>query len=112
MEEQPNPTNMPFLLKCIRKAEADGYISDLEVTSSGLHIKSDPHYFNPDEVVINSFYQFELTDDPSENCILYLVETKNGKKGILINAYEDYADPVLTSFIEQVEKHSNRLKYL
>ncbi|MEJ8843735.1 hypothetical protein WG954_15190 [Lacibacter sp. H375] len=112
MKGQPNPTEIPVLLNCIRKAEADGYVSHFEVTKSGLYVKNNFYYYKPEEVVINSYYQFELTDDPSENTIMYLVETKDGRKGILINAYEDFADPILTSFVEQVEKNSNKSKYL
>lgn len=110
MKQQPSPTNMPTLITCISKAKSDGYTSDLEVTESGLHVKDNEHYFSSDEVSINDFYRFEGASDPSENSILYLVETNDGTKGILINAYGAYADPVLASFIEQVEEISKKSK--
>lgn len=110
MNKEPNPANMPTLITCISKAKSDGYTSDLEVTESGLHVKDSPHYFSSEQVAINDFYRFEGASDPSENSILYLVETNDGTKGILINAYGAYADPVLASFIEQVEEFSKKSK--
>ena len=110
MKEQPNPTNIPALLKCIKKAEADGYATEFEVTEAGLHEKDDTHYFKPDEIFITDFVRFELASDPSENSIVYLVETKDGRKGIMINAYGDYADPVLASFIKEVKIKPKHLR--
>lgn len=113
MKQQPSPAdNMPTLLACISKAKKDGYTVDIEVTESGLHKKEEERYFSPEEVVIKDFYRFEGASDPSENSILYLVETNDGKKGILINAYGAYADPVLASFIEQVEECSKKAKHM
>jgi len=109
MKEQPNPTNIPSLLKCIKKAEADGYVTDFEVTEAGLHIKDDTHYFKPEEIFINDFFRFELASDPSENSIVYLIETKDGRKGIMINACGAYADPVLSSFIKEAEENPKHL---
>lgn len=108
MKELPNPTNIPALLNCIKNAEADGYITDFEVTEAGLHVKDDTHYFKPEDIFINDFFRFELASDPSENSILYLVETKDGQKGILINAYGNYANPIIASFIERVEENSKK----
>jgi hypothetical protein len=110
MKKEPSPTNMPTLLTCISKAKTDGYTYDLEVTESGLHVKDDEHYYSSEQVAINDFYRFEGASDPSENSILYLVETNDGKKGILINAYGAYADPILAAFIEQVEEFSKKSK--
>lgn len=110
MKKQPSVTDMSTLLHCIRRAKADGYVTDFEVTEAGLHLKNDSHYFQPEDMAINDFYRFEEASDPSENSIIYLVEAKDGQKGILINAYGPYADPVLASFIEQVEEISKKLK--
>ena len=107
--KEPNPPNIPPLLNCIRKAEADGYITDFEVTEAGLHVKDETHYFKPEYIFINDCFHFELASDHSENSILYLIETKDGRKGILINAYGAYADPVMTSFIKQVEENLKQL---
>lgn len=109
MKEHPNPTNIPALLKCIKKAEADGYVTGFEVTEEGLHVKDDTHYFKPGEIFINNCFRFELASDPSENSIVYLLETRDGQKGIMINAYDAYADPVLASFIKEVEENPKHL---
>ena len=102
---------MPTLLNCISKAKANGYNCDCKVIETGLYIKDAEDLYFPAQIVINECHHFNVASDPSENSIVYLVETMDGHKGILVNAYNGYADPVLSSFIRQVEKTSKNSTY-
>jgi hypothetical protein len=46
----------------------------------------------PDEFEIVEFYRFEGMSDPADNAIVYAIQSKDGKKGVLVNAYGVYAD--------------------
>jgi hypothetical protein len=46
--------------------------------------------------------RFEGASDPADNTILYVIETNDGIKGTLVDAYGSYADPKVTTFMEEV----------
>jgi hypothetical protein len=54
-------------------------------------------------VHVVDFFRFEGESDPADNSILYAIETDDGKKGILSDAYGPYADINVTKFMKQVE---------
>lgn len=108
MKEQH--VQMTGLLQCLQKAKADGYTFSLAVTDHGLTIEGEKQYFSPHEVSVEDYYRFEGASDPDENSILYLIRLDNGKRGVLINSYGAYADPLIASFIEQVEDMNRKSK--
>ena len=111
---QPNDkvTEMNTLSACLNKAIRDGYTNDFEITSKGLHALGDPDkYYGPDDIHIPNFYRFEGESDPGDMSILYVIETPDGKKGTLIDAYGAYADGRVNAFIVQVmniQKHVDK----
>ena len=102
---------MQTLSECMAKAREDGYTEDFQVGISGLTTVKGSFY-PPHKVSITNFYRFEGYSDPADNSILYLIETTDHTKGILIDAYDTYADARVSNFIRQVDsiqkKHSNR----
>lgn len=43
--------------------------------------------FNPEEFEITEVYRFEGTSDPGDEAVVYGIESHNGLKGVLVNAY-------------------------
>jgi hypothetical protein len=79
-----------------------GYTENFKVDSKGLTV-DEKNYYSPTDVSINNFYRFEGYSDPAENCILYLISTPDGKRGMLIDAYGVNADMKISNFIRDVE---------
>ena len=50
-----------------------------------------------------NFFRFEGESDPDDNAILYVIETNDGTKGTLIDAYGVYNDAKVTQFMKEVE---------
>ncbi len=95
---------MQTMTACLNKLVMDGYTEDFKVTEKGLlSIQKEKHY-KADQVEITDFYRFEGASDPSDNSIVYAIETNDGTKGTLTDAYGPYADPVIGKFIKQVEE--------
>lgn len=110
MKRSPHlPTNSE-LMNCISKAKTDGYIYDFKIDEAGLFLKENAEFYFPDQIKINDSLYFNRHDHPSENVILYLVETTDGYKGMLINGYDQYADRTMASLIKQVEDVSKKFK--
>ena len=101
---------MPTLAQCMNKAVQNGYTENFKVTAKGLTKEGGDKYYNPDQLRISNFYRFEGWSAPEDNCILYLIETEDGAKGTLIDAYGAYADARLSSFIREVEDIQKKQK--
>jgi len=88
---------------CINKAINNGYTQDFKVNEKGLLSLQTEQVYNPDDVTVVDFYRFEGASDPDDNAILYVIETGNGSKGTLVDAYGVYADMQIGRFLKQVE---------
>jgi hypothetical protein len=105
MKQSSTISDMKTLASCINKLVLDGYAADFKVSENGKELLSLTHekLYQPEEVSIVNFYRFEGASDPADNSILYVIETNDGGKGTLTDAYGPYADQNVTKFIQQVE---------
>jgi len=94
---------MKTMASCINKLAMDGYTENFQVTEDGLFSSGNDKYYKPEEVSIANFFRFEGDSDPADNSILYAIETNDGTKGTLTDAYGPYADPETDKFIKKVE---------
>ena len=97
---------MPYmrsLSSCLNKMIQDGYGADFKATDGGLyHLGTHKTYYPRDVKVVN-FFRFEGPSSPEDNAILYVIETSDGEKGTLVDAYGMYSDPDVDQFIKKVE---------
>lgn len=101
--EQKPKIDMETLTACSNKLMAEGYATQFKATKSGLKSLSTEKVFKPEDVKIINFYRFEGESDPSDNSILYVIETSDGEKGTLSDAYGPYSDSNVTAFVKEVE---------
>lgn len=99
---------MNTLTERVNKAVKDGYIDNLKITRQGLYSAAKDKTYMPSEVRIIDFYRFEGQSDPADNAIMYIIETTDGVKGTLIDAYGAYADENVNKFIAEVEEISKK----
>lgn len=99
----PTAPYLKTLVDCHNKMMADGYKEDFITEEGQLKCVSNEKLYRPSDITIVNFYRFEGQNDPDDNSIMYVLETNDGKKGTLIDAYGAYADPDISSFITEVE---------
>jgi hypothetical protein len=99
----PRKEEMKTLSSCVNQLTQKGYDAQFKVDEKGLTSLSTERVYHPNEVKIVSFYRFEGESDPADNSILYAIETCDGEKGTLTDAYGMYADTFVSGFIEEVE---------
>jgi hypothetical protein len=58
--------------------------------------------FAADEVVVSEFHRFEGVSDPDDMSIVYAIETRDGVRGTLTDAFGVYSDPDVGAFIAGV----------
>lgn len=101
---------MQTLAECTTKAVEKGYTENFKVVAKGLTTETEEKFYNAADIKISNFYRFEGWSAPEDNCILYLIETADGKKGTLIDAYGAYADAKQSEFIREVEDIQKKAK--
>ncbi len=94
---------MQTLSEATNKAVAKGFTESFKIVGKGLTTDAEQKFYSPEELKIANFFRFEGYSDPMDNAILYLIETNDGLKGTLIDAYGAYADAKQSKFIRDVE---------
>ena len=98
--------SMPYmksLANCLNRMISEGYTEDFSITEKGLEALQKHSHYSPEEIQIVNFFRFEGESDPGDNAILYVIETADGVKGTLVDAYGTYNDSRLTRFMQDVE---------
>jgi hypothetical protein len=98
--------SMPYmksLATCLNRMVTEGYDEDFTVTESGLESIHKHINYKPEQIQVVNFFRFEGESDPGDNAILYVIETNDGTKGTLIDAYGVYNDAKVTQFMKDVE---------
>ncbi len=103
-----NPSDpMPYMTSmatCMNKIVLDGYVDTFKVTETGLHSLKEDRYYQPQDVCIVNYFRFEGMSDPADNTILYQIETSDGLKGSLVDAYGAYSDAGVNEFMKEVQE--------
>ncbi len=98
--------SMPYmksLANCLNRMVGEGYAEDFKITEQGLESVQHQNHYRPEEIQVVNFYRFEGESDPDDNAILYIIETNDGIKGTLVDAYGVYNDTRISQFMKEVE---------
>lgn len=99
-EARPNMTEMT---KCMDKATFEGYTAQFKATEEGLELLSSGKIYAPSDIKVANYFRDEGISDPDDMMIIYLIETNDGMKGTLTDAYGTYSDPDVARIITEVE---------
>ena len=108
MEKNSTTAEMKTLASCLNKLVLDGYTEDFKAGERGLLSLQHERIYQPGDVHVVNFFRFEGASDPADNSILYVIETTDGLKGTLVDAYGPYADAKVNSFMEEVADISKK----
>jgi hypothetical protein len=104
MQNNSTTADMKTLTSCINKLTLDGFTENFKASERGLLSLEHEKIYEPVDINVVNFYRFEGASDPADNSILYAIETADGIKGTLVDAYGPYADARVVSFMQQVEE--------
>jgi len=102
-------THMTELEKCLNKLEADGYTDQYRVEKGKLCDLTNNKKYKPADVKAVNFYRFEGISNPDDMSILYAIETSDGRKGTMIDAYGLYSDDETGEFMNQVQINKKKV---
>lgn len=80
-------TGYSSLSVAIDDLQKKGYTEDFTLVAEGIESKALKRKWNAGELEVVDYYRFEGMSNPSDNTILYLIETRGGEKGLLVDVY-------------------------
>lgn len=101
---------MKSLAECLNHLLRSGFEKQFKAVKDGLKELSSEKIYSPAQVQIINFYRFEGESDPADNSILYALETDDGIRGTLVDAFGPYADSNVSAFIKEIENIRKKTK--
>ena len=94
--------------EAIAGLRARGYTRDFNLKQTFIECSSSGEKFAPNEFEITEVYRFEGETNPSDEAVVYAVQSKDEKmKGTLVNAYGTYADSMSNEMIKKLSMNRN-----
>ncbi len=92
--------------EAVKELKARGYTTNFNLAFDKLICLEDNLCLNPHEFEIVEVHRFEGATNPSDEDVVYAVESKDGKiKGVVTSAFGLYADPVSNQMIQKLTMH-------
>ena len=91
------------LLSAIIDLERQGYKDTLLFVKGFLYNAASGEKYDADEISITEFHRFEGDTNYDDMAILYAIDTPDGSKGLVIDAYGTYADQDLGEFMKRAK---------
>lgn len=87
----------------IERLEQDGFTEQFVVKDGRLRSRSGATFAPPD-VTIREFGRYEGVSNPSDESVVYAIESHDGVRGTLVDAFGAYADPGVAAFVSAVRE--------
>lgn len=96
---------MTTLSEVLNKLKEEGYTVDFNLNENCLICNDNSLEIYPDDFVVDRHFRFEGNTDPGDEAIVYAISSvKNNIKGVLVNGYGIYSDPMTDKMVKTLEK--------
>src|SRR5262245_35638812 len=82
-----------------------GFNLDFNLQQNSLVCMGDK--LDSDDFEIVEFYRYEGDSDPSDEAIVYAIESKDGKRGVLVNGYGISSETMGAELAKKLSIHRN-----
>lgn len=93
---------MKTLVEIIEMLREEEFCCDFQIKNNILICTDNSETYFPEDVIIEKTERYEGDSNPDDMSVIYAISSNSGVKGILIDAYGTYADPLIAEFIKQV----------
>lgn len=93
---------MKTLSNAIERLVRRGFTAHFGVVRDRLRAFDSGKTFGGDELTIREFQRFEGISDPDDMAIVYAIETTDGTRGALVDAFGAYSSPTVSAFLHDV----------
>lgn len=89
--------------EAVNKLKERGYNLDFNLSENCIICHDDK--FNAEDFEIVEVYRFEGNTDPSDEAVVYAIESVDGKKGVLVNGYGISANAMSADIAKKLSIH-------
>src|SRR3712207_3135745 len=83
-----------------------GFTTDFNIVSDKIECGKTGSALDPSQFEIVEHYRFEGETNPADEEVVYAIAAKDGSmKGVLVNAFGTYDDPVSDELVQKLEMH-------
>lgn len=82
-----------------------GYTEDYNLSDNCLICNSIK--YNPEDFEITEVYRFEGNSDPADESVVYGIEAKDGRKGVLVNGYGYSSESMGDKIAQKLKLHAH-----
>ncbi len=79
-----------------------GFVNDFNLKPDCIECKELGLQFKPLDFEIVEFYRFEGNSDPGDEEVVYAVESKDGTKGVLVDAFGTYSGELSSEILDKL----------
>jgi hypothetical protein len=98
------------LVETLEQLKNEGFTYDFNLTAHALEVHNDEGVqltLSPDDFNIVKIFRFEGMTNPSDESILYAIESSTGLKGTMLSSYGMYADAMSNEMIKKLDTRSS-----
>jgi hypothetical protein len=93
---------MRTLSNAIERLVSRGFTAHFGVVGDRLRAFDSGKTFGADQLTIREFQRFEGVSDPDDMAIVYAIESSDGTRGSLVDAFGAYSNPSVSAFLHDV----------
>jgi hypothetical protein len=86
----------------LTRLKGEGFTANLGVVDGALRVHDTGHVLRSEDVVIRAVHRFEGESDPDDMTVVYVLESKDGTRGVLVDAFGIYADPEVGALLSTI----------
>ena len=90
------------LAQAMQDLRKKGFTANFEFLDHVFTDVESKRTFTADQLAIVDHRRFEGMSDPDDMSVLYAIESNDGTKGVIVDAFGTYADPELGEFLQSV----------
>lgn len=106
MQEINEHPDFATVTEAMKWLEDRGYTYDFNLDNDWISYEGGQKRLSPDDFSIDKVFRFEGMTDPGDENILYAISSGNNEiKGILMNAFGVYSDPISDKMIKKLATH-------
>ncbi len=95
------------LSEAVGDLEKRGFTYSFDLKSDCIECKALETDYKPDLFEVVEIYRFEGMSSAGDSSVVYAVETSDGNKGLIIDAYGAYAEALTPEMIQRLRVRRN-----
>jgi hypothetical protein len=80
-----------------------GFTKSFNIKSDAIECSGINILLHPDDFEVVEVYRFEGNSNPDDEEVVYAIESKDGVKGVMVNAFGTYADEISAELIKKLK---------